>query len=136
LSFKDKYIDYKKKIMKYIKLFENFESDEFKGKKVTIDFELSKDPTIPTRFYKRLKLGNPGKSINAIIGGIDKEERKVLFVNEKGNHIFTLKYYEPESGEPAGYYQYDNVTNQKLGRVKESYQGKTLDQIRTKYNWN
>jgi hypothetical protein len=116
--------------MKYIKLFENFESDEFKDKKVTIDFELSKDPTI-------IKLGNPGKSINAIIGGIDKEERKVLFKNpETDSHIFTIRYYETESGEPAGYFQYDNVTNQKLGRVKESYQGKTLDHIRTKYNWN
>jgi hypothetical protein len=115
--------------LKYVKLFENFVSDEFKGKEVTIEFELSKDTTM-------IKLGNPGKSIKAIIGGIDKEERKVLFVNEKGNHIFTLKYYELESGEPAGFFEYDNLTNQKLVRVKESYQGKTLDNIRTKYNWN
>ena len=78
--------------LKYVKLFENFESDEFKGKEVTIDFELSNDPDVK-------KLGNSGKLIKAIIGGIDKEERKVMFFNPKtNNHIFTIKYYEAESG--------------------------------------
>lgn len=117
--------------LKYVKLFEKFDDEnEFIGTQVTIDFDLSQDPTIK-------KLGNPGQSISAKIGGIDKEEKKILFLNPKTDgHIFTIKYYDPEPGVKGGFYQYDNVTDQKLGGVKEANQGKTLDRIRNKYDIN
>lgn len=118
--------------MRHLKAFENFqEPEEFTGKKITLDFEKSDDKDA-------MKLGHPGQSITATIGGIDPEEKKVILRNEKGNHVFTIKYFghdEVNNPSEVGYYEFYNLGKIKLSKVKEAYQGNTLDNIVTKYRW-